>query len=84
MPDLYQGNRSLGFVQEESSTSPRDGRRSLMTLPQCAYEAGVSRRFLELEIQRGRLRAIKMSNRICRVRLSDWERYLDSSATVGP
>jgi hypothetical protein len=61
---------------------PQEGRRSMMTLPECAADAGVCRRFLEMEIHRGRLRAIKMSNRICRVRRSDWERYLDTSATI--
>lgn len=56
-------------------------RTALMTLPACALEAGVSRRFLELEIKRERLRAIKMSTRVCRVRRTDWEKYLESSAT---
>jgi excisionase family DNA binding protein len=54
----------------------------MMTLPECAAEAGVSRRFLEKEIERGRLRAIKPSSRIVRVRRSDWEQYLNSSATM--
>jgi hypothetical protein len=55
--------------------------RAMLTLPECAAEANVSRRFLEKEIARGRLRAVKLSSRICRVRRSDWEHYLDSSAT---
>jgi hypothetical protein len=62
----------------------QEARRSMMTLPECAADAGVCRRFLEMEINRGRLRAIKMSNRICRVRRSDWDRYLEASATVAP
>jgi hypothetical protein len=62
------------------SVSPAD-LRAMMTLKACAAEAAVSRRFLEKEIARGRLRAIKMSTRICRVRRSDWEHYIDSSAT---
>jgi hypothetical protein len=37
---------------------------------------------LESEITRGRLRAIKPSNRICRVRISDWEKDLNGSATM--
>jgi hypothetical protein len=59
-------------------------RRAMMTLPECAFEAGVSRRFLEKEIARGRLVARKLSTRICRVLRSDWERYLDHSATSQP
>jgi predicted site-specific integrase-resolvase len=53
----------------------------MMSLPECCDDAGVSRRFLEMEIKRGRLRAIKLSTQICRVRRSDWEKYLDASAT---
>ena len=54
----------------------------MMSLPECAAEAGVCRRFLEMEIKRGRLRATKLSNRICRIRLGDWEKYLNAAATV--
>ena len=53
-----------------------------MTVPECAAEAGVSRRFLEKEIERGRLRSIKLSSRICRIRRSDWESYLGEAATI--
>jgi hypothetical protein len=56
--------------------------RVMMTLPECAREAGVSRRFLEKEIARDRLVACKLSTRICRVRRSDWDRYLDQAATM--
>ena len=56
--------------------------RQLLTLKEIAAEAHVSRRFLEMEIQRGRLRAIKLSGSICRVRRSDWETYLAQAATV--
>ncbi len=56
-------------------------RARMLTLPECATEAQVSRRFLEMEISRGRLRATKLSNRICRVRGSDWERYLEEAGT---
>jgi len=56
--------------------------RVMMTLPECAAEAGVSRRFLELEILRGRLVARKLSTRICRIRRSDWESYLQQVSTA--
>jgi hypothetical protein len=61
---------------------PLDELRKMMTLPECADEAGVSRRFLEKEICRGRLRAIKPSSRVCRVRRADWEDYLSEAATM--
>lgn len=54
--------------------------RSLWTLEELATEAQVCRRFLELEISRGRLIAIRISNRV-RVRNADWLRYLEAGAT---
>jgi hypothetical protein len=54
--------------------------RSLWTLPELAAEAKVCRRLIELEIARGRLQAVRISNRI-RVRDHDWRAYLDRSAT---
>lgn len=57
-------------------------RKSLWTLPELADEAQVCRRFLELEIGRGRLIAIRISNRV-RVRDRDWQAYLNAGATAG-
>lgn len=56
-------------------------RKSLWTLPELASEAQVCRRFLELEIARGRLRATRLSN-LVRVRERDWQAYLDAGATT--
>lgn len=55
-------------------------RRRLWTLEELATEAQVCRRFLELEISRGRLRVTRLSNRV-RVRNTDWERYLEAGAS---
>lgn len=52
----------------------------LHTLPELAALASVSRRFLELEVARGRLRAVRLSNRV-RVRGADWDAYLTGNAT---
>ena len=51
--------------------------RRLWTLPELAAEAGVCRRFLELEATRGRLTVVRMSNRV-RVRERDWQAYLSA------
>ena len=42
---------------------------------------GVSQRFIELEVNRGRLRAVKLSNRLLRFRPVDVERWMESSLT---
>jgi len=42
---------------------------------------GISERFIELEVNRGRLRAVKLSNRLLRFRPIDVERWMESSLT---
>jgi excisionase family DNA binding protein len=44
---------------------------------------GISERFIELEVNRGRLRAVKLSTRLLRFRPSDVERWMESSLTAG-
>lgn len=55
--------------------------RRLWTLDELATEAQVCRRLLELEIGRGHLRAVRISNRV-RVRDDDWRAFLDRGATA--
>lgn len=55
--------------------------RKLFKLPELAAETGVTRRFLEMEISRGHLVALKLSARVLRIRRADWERYLNERAT---
>src|ERR1700732_2396275 len=43
---------------------------------------GISERFIELEVNRGRLRAVKLSNRLLRFRPSDVDRWMESSLTA--
>jgi hypothetical protein len=76
-----KADESFSEISNRGWTKP-PALRSMMTLPECALDAGVSRRFLEKEILRGRLVAMKLSSRICRVRRKDWDRYLDGAATA--
>ena len=62
-------------------TSRGTTRREFVTLAELGEETGTSARFWQKEIARGRLRALRFSNRITRIRRSDFERYLDSTAT---
>jgi hypothetical protein len=65
-------------VQNEQS-APVHG--ALLTMDQVATEACVSRRFLQLEIKRGRLAVCRLSPRVVRIRLAAWEAYLDKCET---
>jgi excisionase family DNA binding protein len=43
---------------------------------------GISERFIELEVNRGRLRAVRLSNRLLRFRLIDVDRWMESNLTA--
>lgn len=67
--------------QQSSARTNRRPERRLLNLDECAAELGCCRRFLELEIGRGRLVAIRLSNRLLRVRDADWQAYLAAGVT---
>jgi excisionase family DNA binding protein len=53
-----------------------------LTKRELAGLLGISERFIELEVNRGRLRAVKLSNRLLRFRPIDVERWMESSLTT--
>ena len=53
---------------------------SALRLPQAAAQVGCSRRFLEKQINAGRLRVIRLSPRCVRIRASDLADYLERYA----
>ncbi len=53
-----------------------------LTKRELAGFLGISERFIELEVNRGRLRAVRLSNRLLRFRPIDVERWLESSLTA--
>lgn len=52
----------------------------LLTLDEVARELKVSRRFLEIQAARGRLRRVHLSQRCIRIRRSDLNAYIDSNS----
>ena len=55
----------------------------LLTKQQSAEQAQTSVRYLEREIARGRLKALKLSRKLVRIRQSDLDAFLESCATTG-
>jgi len=53
-----------------------------LTKRELAGFLGISERFIELEVNRGRLRAVRFSNRLLRFRPIDVERWMESSLTT--
>jgi excisionase family DNA binding protein len=54
-----------------------------LTKRELAMFLGITERFIELEVNRGRLRAVRLSNRLLRFRPIDVERWMESSLTTG-
>jgi excisionase family DNA binding protein len=57
--------------------------QELLDLDQAADFLGVSRRFVEMEIARGRLKKIMLSSRIARISRDELKRYA-ASLTIDP
>ena len=53
-----------------------------LTKRELAGFLGISERFIELKVNRGRLRAVRLSNRLLRFRPIDVERWMESSLTA--
>src|SRR4029077_16630051 len=59
------------------------GSHSLLTKQQAASYVGCSCRYLERVIVTGRLRALKPTCKLVRIRLKDLDAFLESGATMG-
>jgi excisionase family DNA binding protein len=69
---------------KEPQLTQQTGERKnrLLTKQQSAQQAQTSIRYLEREIARGRLKALKLSRKLVRIRQSDLDAFLESCATV--
>jgi excisionase family DNA binding protein len=56
---------------------------ALLTLNQAASYIQASRRYLERQIRFGRLRALKPSGKLVRIRRADLEKFLESGMSIG-
>jgi len=59
------------------------GKQALLTKQQAASYIGCSPRYLERAIGSGRLRALKPTGKLLRIRFNDLEAFMDSGATIG-
>jgi excisionase family DNA binding protein len=57
--------------------TPEDWPTRPMTIKQLAEWAGVGRRFIELEIERGHLRVRRLSKRLIRIMPADIEAWME-------
>jgi excisionase family DNA binding protein len=56
---------------------------AILTKKQAAAYVQSTPRYLERQIRAGRLRALKPTGKLVRIRRSDLEKFLESGATIG-
>ena len=56
---------------------------AILTKRQAAEYVSCTPRYLENQIRAGRLRALKPTGKLVRIRLKDLEAFLESGATIG-
>jgi excisionase family DNA binding protein len=56
---------------------------AILTKQQAAEYVCCTPRYLENQIRLGRLKALKPTGKLVRIRLSDLEKFLESGATIG-
>jgi excisionase family DNA binding protein len=83
--DCPEGSDSLVTQLQNPSlrVSETWGSHSLLTKQEAASYVGCSRRYLERAIVTGRLRALKPTSKLVRIRLKDLDAFLESGATIG-
>ena len=55
-----------------------EGLRTFLTLNEAAYRLGCTRRFLETRIGDGELKVVRLSRRLVRIRVSDFDAWIES------
>jgi excisionase family DNA binding protein len=74
--------RRINRFATNNTEQPNPGQAGKpFTKRELSHFLGISERFIELEVNRGRLRAVKLSNRLLRFRPVDVERWMESSLT---
>jgi excisionase family DNA binding protein len=65
------------------ASQPRDVDAAILTKPEAANYVRCSPRYLERQIRAGRLRALKPTGKLVRIRRADLDAFLESGATIG-
>ena len=72
----------LTAANSSAHVSETWGNQPLLTLKQAAQYAVCTPRYLQNQIRSGRLKALKPSGKLLRIRRSDLEAFLESGATL--
>jgi excisionase family DNA binding protein len=81
---LHMPNPSPGSTGTESAhVSLTWGNQPLFTIKQAAQYAICTPRYLQNQIRAGRLKALKPTGKLLRIRRTELDRFLESGATIG-
>ena len=80
-------NAAIGHFKKTGPNLPAfphaEGVRTFMTVAEAAGRLGCTRRFLELRIADGELKIVRLSRRLVRIRVSDFDAWIESLSTKG-
>ena len=80
---MQVNHRSGSILATPAHATLTCGNQPLLTLKQAAQYAICTPRYLQNQIRRGRLKALKPTGKLVRIRRSDLEKFLESGATIG-
>lgn len=82
MPDLLPQHDDIAHRKRGQRSQKAAAGEPLFTIEELASQAAVSKSSIRREIASGSLVAVRLG-RCVRVRLSDWQHYLDANRIVG-
>jgi excisionase family DNA binding protein len=71
------------MIKQNKPSSETVNNSAILTKPQAAEYLQVTPRYLERAVSSGRLRALKPTGKLWRVRQSDLDAFLESGASIG-
>ena len=80
---VINGKPPTGAAKLASASPPRDVEAVILTKREAANYVRCTPRYLERQIRAGRLKALKPTGGLVRIRRSDVDAFLESGATMG-
>ena len=75
--------RPIGATKSAQASPPRGVNAAILTKVEAANYIRCTPRYLERQIRAGRLKALKPTGKLVRIRLADLNAFLESGATIG-
>jgi excisionase family DNA binding protein len=80
---VINGKPPIVAAKSSHASQPRDVDAGILTKREAANYVRCTPRYLERQIRAGRLKALKPTGKLVRIRRADLEAFLESGATMG-